>query len=80
MIELPPMPSWDGLHPLIVHFPVALLLVAPVLVLLALVVRGHRRGLLLAALALMVLGTAASWVAVSTVEAAGKLADRSPEV
>ena len=34
MIEFPPIPSWDGLHPLIVHFPIALLLVAPLLVVL----------------------------------------------
>ena len=28
MIDLPPVPTWDGLHPLIIHFPIALLLVA----------------------------------------------------
>ncbi len=35
MIDLPPLPTWDGIHPLVVHFPIALLLVAPLLVLLA---------------------------------------------
>jgi len=80
MFETPPLPSWDGLHPVIVHFPVALLLVAPLFVLLALLVRIHRRGLLLAALVLMALGTASAWVAVETGEAAEKFAVRSPAV
>ena len=32
---LPPIPSFDGLHPLVVHFPVALLIVAPLFLALA---------------------------------------------
>jgi uncharacterized membrane protein len=80
MFELPPIPAWDGLHPLIVHFPIALLLVAPLFVVLGLLVGRHSRLLMTSALVLMVLGTAASYVAVSTGEAAGKLADRTPEV
>ena len=81
MIALPPIPAWDALHPLVVHFPVALLLVAPILVLLGLVLEPKRgRGLLVAALVLMVLGTIAAWVAVGTGEAAGRLADRTPAV
>lgn len=74
---LPPMPSWSGMHPLVVHFPIALLLVAPLLVLAALVWKSLSRGLLVAALALMVAGTAFTWVAVSTGEAAGEMAERA---
>ena len=73
----PPIPSWDGLHPLIIHFPIALLLVAPILVLLGLISPNRGRAFLGAALILMVLGTIASWVAVSTGEAAGELAERA---
>lgn len=81
MIELPPIPPWDALHPLIVHFPVALLMVAPVLVLLGLVLKPERgRGLLVSALVLMIFGTVAAWVAVETGEAAGRLAERTPEI
>ena len=73
----PPIPSWDGLHPLIIHFPIALLLVAPILILLGLISPNRGRAFLGAALILMVLGTIASWVAVSTGQAAGELAERA---
>ena len=29
---LPPVPNWSELHPLVIHFPIALLLVAPLFV------------------------------------------------
>jgi uncharacterized membrane protein len=81
MTELPPLPgSLDALHPLVVHFPVALLLVAPLLVLLGLFLRERARGVMLAALVVMALGTAATFVAVASGEAAGKLADRGGAV
>lgn len=79
MFELPRLPSWDGLHPLIVHFPIALLLVAPLFVVLGMTLR-RNRPFLWAALLLMAIGTAATFIAVLTGEAAGKLAERTPEI
>ncbi len=80
MLGFPPLPSWDALHPLVVHFPVALLLVAPLLVVLGLLRRSTGKDFLLAALVLMVLGTVAVYVAVPTGEAAGRLAERTPDI
>lgn len=81
MIELPPIPSWDGLHPLVVHFPVALLLVAPLFVLLGALLGPQRgRPFLVTALLLLFLGSVGTFVAVGTGEAAGRLADRSAAI
>jgi uncharacterized membrane protein len=79
-MEFPPLPSWDGLHPLIIHFPIALLIVAPLLVVLGALAGKRGKGLLMAALILMALGTTFSYVAVETGEAAAELADRTPQM
>jgi len=72
----PPIPSWDGLHPIIIHFPIALLIVAPIIILLGLLMPKNGRTFLLSAFVLMLIGTIATFVAVSTGEAAGELAEQ----
>ncbi len=77
MFSFPPLPSWDGLHPIIIHFPIAFTFVTPLLILLALLWRKHTGILLLAGLLLMVLATAAAFLATSTGEAAADLVPKS---
>ena len=74
------MPAWTHLHPLIVHFPIALLLVAPLLVLLGLLWPAQRTGIHAAALILLLLGTSLAVLAVSTGMAAAGAAGRNPEL
>jgi len=75
------IPTLDGLHPMVVHFPIALLLVVPLFALGGLVVpRRYGDGLLLAALGLMFLGTVSAWVSVVSGHAAAELAERTPEI
>ncbi len=81
MLGLPPIPTWDALHPLIIHFPIALLLVAPLFVLIGAVLKPEQaRSYFIVATIMMALGTTAVFVAVETGEAAGKLAERTPEI
>lgn len=78
---MPLIPAWEGLHPLIVHFPIALLLVSPLVVLVGAVLKPESgRTVLYVALALMLLGTIGTFLAAATGEAAGKLAERTPQV
>jgi uncharacterized membrane protein len=81
MPQFPPIPSWDALHPLVIHFPIALLLITPIFILGgALLEPVKGRPYLIAAMALLLLGTAGTFVAVETGEAAGELAERTPAV
>jgi len=77
---LPSWPGWDGLHPLIIHFPIGLLMVAPIFVLLALVAPKHARGFEISALVLLALGAIAAFVAVSTGQAAAELVERTDAI
>ncbi|HSP15345.1 MAG TPA: DUF2231 domain-containing protein [Thermoanaerobaculia bacterium] len=71
MLNIPP---WDSLHPLVIHFPIALLLVAPLFLFIGAVMRVERGRLFaFAALLLMVLGTAGAWLAVATGESAAEV-------
>jgi uncharacterized membrane protein len=76
---VPALPPWNALHPLVVHFPIALLLVVPLIIAIGIAGRPGR-GVLGVAFLLLVLGTAAAWIAAATGESAGQLAERLPGV
>ena len=77
----PPLPpSWDGFHPLVIHFPIGLLLIVPLFLAISLLPTRWSRCSALAALVLMVAGTVSAFVAVSTGFAAGEMAERTPEI
>ncbi|BDU71944.1 DUF2231 domain-containing protein [Mesoterricola silvestris] len=72
------MLPWNHLHPLIVHFPIALLTTAPAVVLFGLLWPAQRPGIHATALALLVLGTLTAGAALVTGEAGAALAQRTP--
>lgn len=78
-MDLPPIPPWEGAHPIVVHFPLGLLLAAPVLVVLSLLVPKLRRGIALSALAVMAMGAAGATLAVASGEATAEAVEHTPE-
>ncbi len=80
-LSISPIPSWAALHPLVIHFPITLLLLAPLFVVLA--ARGSRekqRAFLLSGLILMVVGTVSLYMAMGTGWAASGVVRRTPEI
>ncbi|MFH0980057.1 MAG: DUF2231 domain-containing protein [Planctomycetota bacterium] len=75
----PAIPPWEGMHVLIVHFPVALLTVSPLLILLGQLPRIGRH-FAPGAFAVLLLGTVGAYVAVESGEAAAQVATRTPEI
>ncbi|MCO6435747.1 MAG: hypothetical protein J5J06_01515 [Phycisphaerae bacterium] len=76
----PPIPSWDQFHPIVVHFPIALLMVAPVLVILGLILYKHFLWFAISAFTIMALGVIGAFLAVASGEAAADLVNRTPEI
>ena len=77
MFSIPPIPAWNAIHVLLIHFPIALLLAAlPVMLLAALVWPKTSRQFAIAAGLMLVLGTVACYVATNTGQAAEHLANQ----
>ena len=79
-MTFPPIQPWDALHPMVIHFPIALLMIAPLFVLIGMILKRGAREFALSALILMLLGTAGTYVAIETGEAGAKLVERTPEI
>ncbi len=79
-MSFPTIPSWEGIHPAMVQFPIVLLLLAPLLLLVSLFSRRAWRTWAGASLLVMALGAFATWLAASSGHAGGQLVVKTPEL
>jgi uncharacterized membrane protein len=72
MTPFPPIPAFDDSHALIVHFPIALLLVAPIFIVAGLLFKRVQLPMFISSLVLFVLGSISAVLATSSGEAAAE--------
>lgn len=81
MPQFPPMPTWESLHPLIIHYPIVLLLLSPLFIVISAILSPPKgRPYMIAALIILLLGTCSLYIAVATGESAAELAERGGTV
>src|SRR5690349_9698615 len=77
-IMFPPIPAWESIHPLLVHLPLGLLFITPLLVILGAFPTRAQSGFLLSAFILILVGTIGLWVAVASGKAGEEMAEKIP--
>jgi len=70
MFGLPPIPPFEGLHPIVVHFPIGILLIAWLPMLIAIIDKKRRNAWLASTAMLLIVGTIACFAATLTGDAA----------
>jgi uncharacterized membrane protein len=75
------LPGWNALHPLVIHFPIVLLLVAPLFIVAGFFLsKEKKRFALVTALLLMAAGTCGTYLAQATGEAAQEIVQKTPQI
>jgi uncharacterized membrane protein len=72
---LPPLPTWDNAHPLVVHLPIGILAAVPLLALWAMLAGSNRRTVGWAVMLLLLMGTTGTVFAAMTGERAMEVAE-----
>lgn len=83
MLEAIKIPGWEGIHPLVVHFPIGLLAILPLILLLSIVIKEQNKCFTNASLIILILGTLGTMFAVATGLAAmdvAKITEEAKEI
>lgn len=81
MPQFPPLPTWESLHPLVIHFPIVLLLLTPLFVFMSTVLPPPKgRPYMIMAIVVLLLGTSSLFLAAASGEAAASVAERGGAV
>ena len=76
-LVLPSLPAWEAAHPAVSHFPIALLVLAPALMLVGLIRRRLREELFVLAFAALALGTCGIYLSAASGDAARDVAPKA---